>query len=200
MTDFRALCAELIEELASETSLYPGHERGIVTRARAALAEQPVGPTRGEAVAVYTEVMAAHDCQTLGDMAEHFASAVLARWGTPAIKPPADGEVGELVSWLLSNAVQAADANQPRDAGMLTWAAQVVGDYTELLEQRHPAPIPVAERLPGPEDCDAEGRCWWGTPGSDVMEPNWVYRKTKHCRNWDTHWLPANALPVPAND
>jgi hypothetical protein len=21
-------------------------------------------------------------------------------------------------------------------------------------------PVPVAERLPGPEDCDAEGRCW----------------------------------------
>ena len=39
MTDFRALCAELVEELAAETSLYPGHERGIVTRARAALAE-----------------------------------------------------------------------------------------------------------------------------------------------------------------
>jgi hypothetical protein len=48
-----------------------------------ALAEQPVVPTRGEAVAVYTEVMAAHDCQTLGDMAEHFARAVLARWGQP---------------------------------------------------------------------------------------------------------------------
>jgi hypothetical protein len=32
------------------------------------------------------------------------------------------------------------------------------------------------------------------------MEPNWVYRKTEHRRNWDTHWLPANALPVPSND
>jgi hypothetical protein len=22
-------------------------------------------------------------------------------------------------------------------------------------------PVPVSERLPGPEDCDGEGRCWW---------------------------------------
>jgi hypothetical protein len=43
--------------------------------------EQPVRPTRTEAVDLYSEVMAAHDCQTLGEMAEHFARAVLARWG-----------------------------------------------------------------------------------------------------------------------
>lgn len=49
MTNFRELCAELVEELAAETSLYPGHERGIVTRARAALAEpEPEGPTLDE--------------------------------------------------------------------------------------------------------------------------------------------------------
>lgn len=39
------------------------------------------GPTRDEAVALYSEVMAVHNCQTLGDMAEHFARAVLAKWG-----------------------------------------------------------------------------------------------------------------------
>lgn len=38
-------------------------------------------PTREQAVALYSEVMALHECQTLGDMAEHFARAVLARWG-----------------------------------------------------------------------------------------------------------------------
>jgi hypothetical protein len=37
-------------------------------------------------------VMAAHDCQTLGDMAEHFARAVLARWGHQPAPLPA-GEV-----------------------------------------------------------------------------------------------------------
>ena len=134
MTDFRALCEELVETLEGRRFNYVGildraraelaesmlsaeRERSRISidemceilrsleikateytdctilyevtfdqlRAicdtRAALAEPPVVPTRGEAVAVYTEVMAAHDCQTLGDMAEHFARAVLARWG-----------------------------------------------------------------------------------------------------------------------
>jgi hypothetical protein len=88
MTDYRALCEELTIELdrlrawyIEDNDCYSLDLEALLHRARAALAEQPVGPTRGEAVAVYTEVMAAHDCQTLGDMAEHFARAVLARWG-----------------------------------------------------------------------------------------------------------------------
>jgi hypothetical protein len=87
MTDFRALCEELngLLEYISDISphLCEDEINNLTNSARAALAEQPVGPTRAEAVAVYTEVMAAHDCQTLGDMAEHFARAVLARWGQP---------------------------------------------------------------------------------------------------------------------
>jgi hypothetical protein len=55
MTDtFRALCEELVEELASETSLYPGHERGIVTRARAELAQPEPQKLNHEAAARYT--------------------------------------------------------------------------------------------------------------------------------------------------
>ncbi len=84
--DFRALCEELLQPLSEYDDANPYHEHcALITRARAALAQpEPQGPTQGAAVAVYTEVMAAHDCQTLGDMAEHFARAVLARWGTPA--------------------------------------------------------------------------------------------------------------------
>jgi hypothetical protein len=83
MTDWKALCAALIDEVPCESP--------TTCLARAALAQQhvsqpyklpePVAPTQGEAVAVYTEVMVVHDCQTLGDMAEHFARAVLAKWG-----------------------------------------------------------------------------------------------------------------------
>jgi hypothetical protein len=92
MTDiFRTMCVELVELSAPTDSIPQLAERlqklaELANRARAALAQpEPVAPTQSEAVAVYTEVMAAHDCQTLGDMAEHFARAVLARWGTPAI-------------------------------------------------------------------------------------------------------------------
>jgi len=81
MTDFRALCAELADTLECVLDSPDPHCLALIARARAALAEDPVGPTRKEAVDLYSEVMAAHDCQTLGEMAEHFARAVLAKWG-----------------------------------------------------------------------------------------------------------------------
>jgi len=81
MTDYRALCAELVDTLECVLDSPDPHCLALIARARAALAEQPVEPTRKEAVDLYSEVMAAHDCQTLGEMAEHFARAVLAKWG-----------------------------------------------------------------------------------------------------------------------
>jgi hypothetical protein len=52
-------------------------------------------------------------------------------------------------------------------------------------------PVPVSERRPGPEDCDADGFCWF-----------WDYGWTRQQRGWHddecTHWLPHWALPVPA--
>lgn len=70
-----------------------------------------------------------------------FARAVLARYGRPTPAPA--GEAGELVAWLTEQAVRAADCKQPMAAGMLTWAAQVVGEHTELLGRCHAAPVAV---------------------------------------------------------
>ena len=63
-----------------------------------------------------------------------------------------------------------------------------------LLEQRHPTPVPVAERLPEPEDCDARGWCWYWQPGEECWEMVPVVTGT-----WDvwSHWLPHCALPIP---
>ena len=63
----------------------------------------------------------------------------------------------------------------------------------------HPTiePVPVAERLPGPEDCDAEGRCWWEFEGSDDYEPCWALRKMHGIPFDSTRWLPHHALPIP---
>jgi hypothetical protein len=58
-------------------------------------------------------------------------------------------------------------------------------------------PVPVSERLPGPEDCDAEGRCWIGsspTHEADNFNSSWELSPFTH---GDTHWLPHWALPVP---
>lgn len=40
----------------------------------------------------------------------------------------------------------------------------------DLWDRSGLKPIPVSERLPGPEDCDAEGHCWWWrTDGIDAF-------------------------------
>ncbi len=69
-----------------------------------------------------------------------------------------------------------------------------------------PRPIPVSERLPGPEDCqpwpgepDATHWCWVfvkGPLGDDSWERRPATCLTAH-RSIHTHWLPAHALPLP---
>ena len=73
-----------------------------------------------------------------------------------------------------------------------------------LLDQPVPQPVPVSERLPGPEDCDAEGRCWgwWTDPMSEYWEYVGVSAPIEPYGSYipragHTHWLPANALPTP---
>ena len=90
-TDFRALCAELLRSLENYP-VQPPRDRDLCFRARAALAEQPVGPTRKEAVDLYSEVMATHDCKTLGEMTEHFARAAR-RPKPPSLKEQALSEL-----------------------------------------------------------------------------------------------------------
>ena len=59
-------------------------------------------------------------------------------------------------------------------------------------------PVPVSERLPGPEDCDAEGRCWM----CGKVEGDWRLISTDNpgapqLKYVFSHWLPHWALPVP---
>jgi len=168
MTDYRALCARMADELDHYRQLLMDDRRethALATEARAALAQpEPVAPRDEELLMLMPETMrdefsyAAKTCSdamggrvkpgifrvALNTAALEYARAVLAHWGRPAIEP-----------------------------------------------------VPVSERLPGPEDCDGEGRCWFCTPSSYVMDANWVYRKAEHRRSWDTHWLSHWALPVP---
>jgi hypothetical protein len=59
-------------------------------------------------------------------------------------------------------------------------------------------PVPVSERLPGPEDCDSEGRCWMFDP---CDRGRWCYREALPSDGDPepfTHRLPHHALPMPA--
>jgi hypothetical protein len=60
-------------------------------------------------------------------------------------------------------------------------------------------PVPVSERLPGPEDCDAEGRCWYFFMDSVVGGCGWqMFNEEENELLAPSHfWLPRWALPVP---
>ena len=60
-----------------------------------------------------------------------------------------------------------------------------------------PAPIPVSDRLPGQEDCDTEGRCWFWEHSDERWE---LLHHTIAQPNWTWIWLPFHALPLPAED
>jgi hypothetical protein len=89
MTDFRALCAELLRSLENYP-IQPLRDRDLCIRARAALAQpEPVGPTDEELdeFAVFwwgsdTDERTVTDVIECCSMAA-FARAVLARWGQP---------------------------------------------------------------------------------------------------------------------
>jgi hypothetical protein len=59
-------------------------------------------------------------------------------------------------------------------------------------------PVPVDERLPGPEDCDAEGRCWVGINLSVCEHRSWILDSIAD--NDSGGWLPYWALPVPQQE
>ena len=57
-----------------------------------------------------------------------------------------------------------------------------------------PQPVAVSERLPGPEDCDEQGRCWWYGEGADMF--GWTLDAEGASYYRAKFWLPANALPT----
>lgn len=74
----------------------------------------------------------------------------------------------------------------------------------DLLE-RHPEPVPVSERLPGPGDCHfnpgAEiGSCWCFNPVEHAGGIAWWSFEPLEWNESATHWLPATAMPLPAGE
>ena len=106
---------------------------------------------------------------------------------------PADGEVAELVEGLRLISDGMSAMNHDSDSWFVARAA-------ELLQRQAPQPVSVHERLPGPEDCDAEGRCWVHQPHEACPEsPAWELMLAKYASaNYEAVcWLPAHALPLP---
>ena len=116
-------------------------------------------------------------------------------------------------AWNRRTALAQPEPEGPTDAELITmWATTRYIDQPEgglaygravLARWGSPAiePVPVSERLPGPEDCDAWGRCWWFSPsacGPCTIRPCWIF--DSETLEGDTHWLPHWALPVPKRE
>jgi hypothetical protein len=186
-TDFRALCAELLEALENairviyreDGTKHISTADAVIAKADAALAQpEPVGPTDEELDELWTEIDGGGAIWAW----EPYARAVLARWGRPALAQPepvgpTDEEIDALVICIQGLPVPDADdlALPSIDRGR-----EIVRKAIARWGRPAITPIPVSERLPGPEDCDAEGRCWLLT---DCLS--------------STHWLPASALSLP---
>ena len=139
------------------------------------------------------------------------ARAALAEAEEQAVPaPPADGEVAELPPrppLITPPAHPALERygitwDGSREKPVLTllpdgyWTPWHVA--AELLQRQALVPVPISERLPGPEDCDAEGSCWWWSN----VDGSWYLRRPLHpavvCpADLLQVWLPAHALPLP---
>lgn len=106
---------------------------------------------------------------------------------------PSDEDLLRLMPERWTAPVHAAAAIQ---AGALSYARVVWA--AALLEQRHPTPVPVSERLPG------DVLCWWYEPDEDDdgsgYGGNWTLLRIRGGVSFYTHWLPAHALPLPAGE
>ena len=241
MTDtFRAICAELLRRWDAANGDHDLIDvADAMDRARALLAQpEPEGLTdeelldladdsgldRFEGERSYPDgtvikegCWEAWDHQLLA-----FARAAIAadRARNPTPQPPADGEVGELVRWLLAHAdehTEELDGPYTRAADLLgrlaSPACLVINPSPEALASLKAAgpgrierlpllelvaqPVAVSERPWEREGwCDEQGRCWWTANKPGPLPPSWwMVSIPQSCT--DGIMLPANALPTP---
>jgi hypothetical protein len=75
---YRAMCAELVDNLHKHTSMWEGHEIDLVARAHALLAQpEPEGPTDEELDELFTEIDQGGNALSW----RVYARAALAKWG-----------------------------------------------------------------------------------------------------------------------
>lgn len=75
-------------------------------------------------------------------------------------------------------------------------AVRLLSKFAQRLED----PVPTTEKLPGAEDCDSNGYCWWGNEAiAGSSHPVFSCSCWKYsARVGDgSHWLPYYALPLP---
>ena len=184
MTDYKRLCAELVDAIDSGIPTDRMHLSPLMLRVRDALAEPE--PQRRY---IYSPVQIAECGGPCKQGPEHCDCGEL--WVTePEPKEPTSRQLMMLADDMGMASV--GDAAEYAHAVLARW-----GNHPGFPDSSMPQPVPVNERLPGSNDCDAKGKCWaWKLDDEDdawhLELQEWINSP------WTTHWLPANALPQPS--
>jgi len=110
--------------------------------------------------------------------------------------PFTDEKIAELAIAAGMDAMEGEDDDGPR-MYWEGWDHQLIAFARAL----RPVPVPVWKRLPGLEDCDAKGRCWWGYPKSgNYACTEWQLKRESDRWGSELAWLPHWALPFPVAD
>lgn len=181
-TDWRALCAELVKELDDlrESS------------------EGVAGLHRNGDLAPWSELGESGEFPWLSSFDR--ARAALAEADGPAVpdgrepasvatQPSEPEAVGPTDEQLSDIADETPWRGSPRHFGR-----EVARATLARWGRPAAAPVPVSERLPGPEDLNDKGECWEWDSTSDA----WVLIRPIGLTFRTGPWLPANALPLPA--
>jgi hypothetical protein len=145
-----------------------------------------------------------------------YARAVLAGWGRPVTPPAPETLAGALAARpLLEKVARMADCIDQRTVAEIMAISSQAAAWLEAnppgqpvaiephgcptpgacscVEPTTPAPqpVPVSERLPGPDDLDDQGTCWMFHP------INLHYCLCRPDPSVHTHWLPHHSLPTP---
>jgi hypothetical protein len=228
-TDFRALCAELTDRLqhaitSANADSYYGENRDAVDRARAALAQPEPEATHDLSDAAPLLWLLWNHLGSSSSVGQPIRQYL----GMGRFESMSDAQIGAANQYraLLPESSRAALAQpEPEGVGvtdfeeelMAAWDKAIwlprtgrLAEYRAWLAHvlalvwavgRRPAikPVPVSERLPGPEDCDAEGRCWYFFVDSVVGGCGWQMfnDEEKELLTPSHFWLPHHVLPVP---
>ena len=111
----------------------------------------------------------------------------------PEPQGPTDEELDEFAIYWWGPETEESSVSDVIEIGSMAAYGRAV-----LARWGRPAiePVPVSERLPGPEDCDEEGLCWWWDPDCRQTEA-WCRGLSEYASGSYSHWLPHWALPVP---
>ena len=166
------------------------------------------------AIQLYTQLNPAASDMSAFELTEKLMDAMaatVAALAQPEAEGPTDEELAALMPtrFLVNQSASArAIANIGTDEQVAQVRAILDGEaiaYARAVLARlgrpTPQPVAVSERLPGPEDCNEQGRCWLGGCQMGSGTTTWLLGYPAWAERFpDVHrfWLPANALPLPA--